>query len=508
MDVSSEAGGDIYSEQFHSHTNIPYTYPENFSTFTSYTLTAKPNIADGYAFYSWTVQSITNDCKGQTVTTYTSFQNPITVSTVVESKYVTANFIKLSSASALYFPHISAKTPWQTEIALFNMGQEENVTCILMSFADDGRPIETKYILIVPNGRRQIIVGNEFRNADQIGYIIGYSNVPALQGYTKFYQDGKYRAAIPAVTEVNSGNIYITHVASNNTFWTGLSLVNTLSIPKDLTITFNTGQTADVSLNANEHKAFSVASLFGNRKQPDIKSGFIADAGGIVGLELFGTDRQLEGILLTDDTFTTLYYPHVADPAKWWTGIVAYNPSNAACTMRIVPYSADGIALATSAVSIGGREKYFGVVSSLGLPAETAWFKINSTQPITGFELFGSLDGKQLGAYAQNKISGAKQGFFAKIDLAGWTGIAFVNMEGLKSSVILSAYNNNNALIATTTMEVGPYAKVVKLAEAIFAPQDITNATFITFSADRQVVGFQLNGAQNNELLDGLSAMH
>ena len=63
-------------------------------------------------------------------------------------------------------------------------------------------------------------------------------------------------------------------------------------------------------------------------------------------------------------------------------------------------------------------------------------------------------------------------------------------------------------MIATTTIEVAPYAKVVKLAEAIFAPQDITNATFITFSADRQVVGFQLNGAQNNELLDGLSAMH
>ena len=40
----------------------------------------------------------------------------------------------------------------------------------------------------------------------------------------------------------------------------------------------------------------------------------ITNASGVIGLELFGTDggKQLEGILLTDKTASTLYYPHVA----------------------------------------------------------------------------------------------------------------------------------------------------------------------------------------------------
>ena len=56
----------------------------------------------------------------------------------------------------------------------------------------------------------------------------------------------------------------------------------------------------------------------------------ITNASGIIGLELFGGSNQLDGILLTDKTASALYYPHVAG-SEWWTGIVAYNPSESAC---------------------------------------------------------------------------------------------------------------------------------------------------------------------------------
>ena len=55
-------------------------------------------------------------------------------------------------------------------------------------------------------------------------------------------------------------------------------------------------------------------SLFNNQPQPGIKSAVITNASGIIGLELFGTNggsNQLEGILLTDKTASSLYYPHV-----------------------------------------------------------------------------------------------------------------------------------------------------------------------------------------------------
>ena len=127
--------------------------------------------------------------------------------------------------------------------------------------------------------------------------------------------------------------------------------MNTTSSTKTLTITFNNGQTRTINLNANEHRAFNIAQdFFNNQPQPDIESAVISNAGGIVGLELFcshGWGNQLEGILLTDKTAQTIYYPHVAG-GDWWTGIVAYNPSDSERTFTITPYDALGLPLTTS----------------------------------------------------------------------------------------------------------------------------------------------------------------
>ena len=56
-----------------------------------------------------------------------------------------------------------------------------------------------------------------------------------------FTRQGYYRAAIPAVKEVNTSDIYISHIDSSAQWWTGISLVNTTSAAKRLTITFNNG---------------------------------------------------------------------------------------------------------------------------------------------------------------------------------------------------------------------------------------------------------------------------
>ena len=58
--------------------------------------------------------------------------------------------------------------------------------------------------------------------------------------------------------------------------------------------------------------------------QPDIQSAVITNASGVIGLELFGNiggSNQLDGILLTGKTTSTIYYPHVDNmaggPASW-----------------------------------------------------------------------------------------------------------------------------------------------------------------------------------------------
>jgi hypothetical protein len=244
-------------------------------------------------------------------------------------------------AAPLYFPHVDTSFPWQTEIAVINTSPDQTVTGTLRALSNEGHLIETKAVTLSARGRRQIIIADEFTNHTDIRYIIFDTNSAAVQGYTKFYQAGNYRAAIPAVKDVNT-DIYISHIDSSAQWWTGVSLVNTTSARKELTITFNNGLSVPYTLNANEHKAFTIGSLLNQPLQPDIQSAVITNASGVIGLELFGSigsATQMEGILLTDKTALTLYYPHV-DSNGWWTGIVAYNPSELASTITIMPYSA------------------------------------------------------------------------------------------------------------------------------------------------------------------------
>ena len=156
-------------------------------------------------------------------------------------------------------------------------------------------------------------------------------------------------------------------------------------------------------------------------------------------------------------------------------------------------------------IDIAGEEKYIGTFSSLGLPTGTAWFKLESAIPVTGFELFGTTNGLQLAGYTAVNIK-HPDGSFVKLEQDGWTGIAFVNVSAETASVTLTAYNDSGTIIDTAALSLSSNAKVVNTAENLFT-QDISGATYITFSSDQEVVGFQLNGSTDGTMLDGLPAM-
>jgi hypothetical protein len=146
-----------------------------------------------------------------------------------------------------------------------------------------------------------------------------------------------------------------------------------------------------------------------------------------------------------------------------------------------------------------------GMVQDLDLPEGTAWFRIVASSPITGFELFGTNDGNQLGGYTGVGISGT-DGVFAKTEKDGWTGIAFVNIENSPATVTMTAYDDTGNVIDTETVTINAYAKVVNVAPNLFS-QDISNATYISYSSNGEVVGFQLNGSSDNMMLDALPGM-
>ncbi len=405
---------------------------------------------------------------------------------------------------ALYFPHIASDGLWETEIGLVNTSASQSLTGQLLACDGSGNQLsDSVAVSLAAHQRLELTVGDVFPAADQIRYIALQSTATSLAGYTKFYIDGLYRVAVPAVlaADINSGNIYIPHIASDSQWWTGVSLLNTTTETKNLTITFDDGQSLAVSLSPLAHTAFTFDQY------PGVGSALVSQAQGVIGLELFGSrqsqQRYLSGLLLADDVGSQMVIPHIASDSTWWTGLVVYSPFNTQLT--ITPYTQAGSALAAQSISVAPGDKYVGTAAALSLPDETAWLRLNSTASITGFELFGSHDGKLLAGYSALGIA-TQAGSFAKRERQGWTGLAFVNPNAVQNTVTLTAYNDSGGMIASEVFVLGPHEKRVNVLESLFT-DSLIGATHVAFSATADVVGFQLNGSADGLLLDALPAL-
>ena len=411
----------------------------------------------------------------------------------------------------LYFPHVASGGDWETEICVINNNDEGAIEGSFTPYDDTGTAVSTPIsATLAPHARRQIVVGDEFEEASAIAYIVFEADGPGAVGYVKFYTEGRYRVAIPAVSEVNEGDIFVSHIASDATWATGIGLLNTESTPKDIEIEFDNGESKSLRLEAREHRSFTIRSLFGNQARPDIASAVVKNASGVVGLEIFGSvqgagKNLLSGILLKDDTATEMYYTHVASDAEWFTGIVAYNPSSSDCFLTVVPYSQDGESLTPKAVKVEGGKKYVGTARALGFPDGSAWFRIVATSPITGFELFTCSDGNRLAGYTGVGIE-RSSGVLPKIESDGWTSIALVNVEDIATALELTAYDDDGNATATEVIQMDPHEKVMGAPRDLFS-QDIGAATYIRFSSDTRMTGLQLNNSSDNMMLDALPGM-
>lgn len=426
-----------------------------------------------------------------------------------------AMFMLLAGAAAshaeLYFPHVTTIQGWQTEICIINPGATQ-IVGNLISYNKNGTQVNSQQVNVQANRRVQYNVAT-LANAATTDYIV-YKNTGGWPvGYTKFTPSSGDRVAIPSPDNPSSGNIYVTHIAWNP-WWTGIALVNTTTQTKNLTLRFNNGATRPINLGPRQKQVFQVAELFGWVAQPAIVSAVIENASGVVGLELFGSGNQLGGVPLVSTTASTLYFPHVANDASWWTGLAAYNPSTAAAPITVRSYSTGGALLRTSSSSIPAGGRFFGASSlpALNLPANTAWFSIESQKPLVGFELFGTTDNRRLAGYSVLDLEG-REGIFPKLEKSGWTGIAFVNTENKQTTVTVKAIDDAGAVKKSASKVLKPYEKWVGLpvdqtaSASLFPWADrnaVNAATYLSFTANGNVAGFQLNNTTDNTKLDAL----
>ena len=424
----------------------------------------------------------------------------------------------------LFYSHINCNEGWQTELALINDDDSVALSGTLIFFSDSAEVLAGVQVALAPHGRKEFDVGKLLGvDAARVGYaLFEYRQENLVVGYARYFVTGVYRAAIPALpmSEISQGEIYIPHIAAGGEWWTGISLINANSTAKTVEIVTNMeggSWTINVVVEPYCRRYFTFAEMAPEHLQSklsSLSSATITNGAGIIGLELFGSksagvNKYLSGVLLRDSTVTTMYYPHTASDQLWWTGVVGYNPQTTVAQVTVTPYNAAGESLAAgfsgATFSIPGQDKYLGAVANLQFPVETAWFKLESSQPLTGFELFGKADGSQMAGYSSCNID-TLHGIFPKLEKSGWTGIAFVNI-GRSSTVILKAYNDAGELVATNEpLALAANEKKSMVAEALFSA-DISAATYLTFSADSAIVGFQLNSSADGMMLDGLPAL-
>ena len=414
-----------------------------------------------------------------------------------------------ADGNSIYFPHAMSDGTWGSEFCVVNTSDSATLTGTFTGYDESGAVVSTvDGVVIAPNGRKQLSLASDFADAADIRYVVFDGDRSTGVGYMKFFVDGKYRVATPGVpgSERNTGDIFVSHIASDEYWQTFVSLVNTNSQAVSLVIEFNNGATRQIDLAAGAHRYFSIAELFGGPRQSTITSAVIKNATGVIGVELFLCENLniLSGIIINDDTTDRLYFPHIAAQNGWATGIVAFNPSDAPAQLTVVSYDAAGAILDTSNVTVASKEKYVGTISKLGLPTATEWIEIQSTRQIAGFELFTITN--RMGGYTGVDIS-RTSGVFPKLEKnGGATGIAFVNLGDQQATVSLKAYNDIGSVIATRSLGVAAKNKIVAVAPNLFS-QNIGNATYIGFDSDREIVGFQLNQTADNMMLDGLPAL-
>lgn len=482
MQVSPEAGGDVWVGTY-----LQEEPSKDYSCVAQEDLRLEAVPARGYRFDHWEGAA-------------TGSENPASLS-YTRSETVTAVF-----EATLYFPHIDTTGRWETEICIINKSQAP-VSGDITAYSRTGGSVAAESVTLQGNERRAYQVGEDFADPDEIRYILFSGSSGEVCGYTKFWQKGLHRVAVPAVRYGNTDDIYVPHIASDEKWWTGLALVNTGDSKRSMTVHFSTGDLRSVSLEAGEHESFTVRSLFKELPQPQIESAVIKGGGGVIGLELFSGEGTLSGVLLQDAASETLYFPHIASDDRWWTGIAAYNPWLEPAELTVTPYRKSGDAMEGAAVSqsLGPREKYIGDIRELALPREAAWIRIDASRPLNGFELFGSKKAPQLAGYSAVDIR-RRKGVFPKLEDAGWTGIAFVNTTERRVKVHLRLFDDGGEEMGYNGITLDGHEKILEHPEDIFGGP-IPAATYIQFSSEEEVVGFQLNGGDEGAMLDALPGM-
>jgi len=207
------------------------------------------------------------------------------------------------------------------------------------------------------------------------------------------------------------------------------------------------------------------------------------------------------------------YLPHTAEGAGWWTFFAVTNAGYTGADVMFAAFDAGGQYLGTSTklVRIGINQQFAGSPSSFfasGMDAKAAWYKITSTAPLSGIEMFGSTGGT-LAAFPLTTAS--SQSLFlphVAVDSEWWTGISFVSGWVRAANVSMEARDGVGTILASASRlgVLKPGEKTVDQLQNYFGWDYPRGSQWVGIRSDGPITGFELFGTQDFQMMAAVPA--
>ncbi len=219
-------------------------------------------------------------------------------------------------------------------------------------------------------------------------------------------------------------------------------------------------------------------------------------------------------VLMTGSRIYEYHLPHTAEYDGWWTFFAVTNPNPVAAEIIFTAHAASGEVLGTSDKltrlpinnTVSGKPASFFAADLL---AKSAWYRIRSSGPLAGLEIFGHTVGALAGFSLPMPESETLYLPHVAHDVQWWTGVSFVS-SGVKSNALhLEARNATGELIGTAARprRMQPGEKAVDTVDAFFGWDFPIDTKWASLKSDAPLTGFELFGTRDMRMLAAIPAL-
>jgi len=314
-----------------------------------------------------------------------------------------------SLSASVVVPHIAKKTEeWYTRSIMVNDGEKNHPVDFVSKQGDvksisegmaEGQQVDFRFKEIFPE------------ELPEWGRIQSKRNIASLTGFEVFGRRDSLKmvAGLEMVNTIDKkvgftqtrGDIYFSHIAKKNVFYTGLSLINVDKI--EATYNLVAYDEAGVELVRKDGEKLAVGgkelwtrkSLFGEMEPAWIK---VETENIMAGFELFGDNegKNLAAFKAARSLSDTLYFPHLQTEADTtYTGIALLNVGDSEKVLTIIGYNDVGSQIASTTLPLGPRQKLVTLAQQIFTdpqPVGLSYICVRTDQAVlNGFEIFGTL---------------------------------------------------------------------------------------------------------------------